>query len=194
MLADALAHIYLASARRRRLYWLALTSGALAVLGLIALFWFDSLQASYADLQERRLTFGNMLRIVEAGSKSESTMAATEAAAGKIFLEGASRSVVAASLQSWLSTAVQEAGAQLQSIENAALPEPEGQSYVGMSANAVGTWGAVQAILYRIETAEPMLTIQTLDLQSYSNGASDSVEPSVTMQISIRGAARDSGS
>lgn len=194
MFADALAHVYLASARMRRLYGLALSVGAVCLAIIVAAFWLGSIQVSYADLQDRRVTLGNLLRIVEAGSKSESTMAAAELAARSVLLEGASRAVVGANLQSWLSTVVQESGAQLQSIENSALPEVESKSYVGLSVNVAGSWRAVQTVIFKIETAEPMLTIESVDLQSYSYGAPEDVEPSVTMQISVRGAVRDAGS
>ena len=194
MLVDLLAHIYQAPRRTRRLYWMAmLATVCVAVFSLVS-FAIESVDSSYANLQDRRAYLGNMQRIIEAGKDSESTMATTEQASRSIFLQGASKAVVHASLQSWLSISVQEAGAQLQSIENSALNEADAKSYVGLSANIAGTWNAVQAVIFKIETAEPRLMIQSVELQSYSYGAPEDVEPSVTMQISIRGAVSDTGS
>jgi hypothetical protein len=194
MLVDLLAQIYRAPRPMRRLYWLAMTAIAAAITVLTVTFWLEGILGSYADLQDRRATLGNMFRIIEAGARSESNKAATEQASHRTFLQGGSRAVVGASLQSWLGAAVQESGAQLQSIENSALSEAEAKSYVGLSANVAGTWKSVQSIIFRIETAEPALTIQSVELQSYSYGAADDVEPSVTMQISIRGAINEGGS
>ena len=194
MLVDALAQIYQAPRRMRRLIWLAMTIINVVATMMIATFWLKGMQASYGDLQDRRATLGNMLRIIEAGAESESNKAASEQASQRTFLQGASRAVVGASLQSWLGAAVQESGAQLQSIENSALSEAEAKSYIGLSANVAGTWKAVQSVIFRIETAEPALTIQSVELQSYSYGAPEDAEPSVTMQISIRGAIGETGS
>lgn len=194
MLVDLLAHIYRAPRRTRRLYWMAmLATVCVAVFSLVS-FAAESVNSSYTNLQDRRAYLGNMLRIIEAGKESASTMTATEKASRSIFLQGASKAVVSASLQSWLSISVQETGAQLQSIENSALSEADAKSHIGLSANVAGTWKAVQAVIFKIETAEPRLMIQSMELQSYSYGAPEDVEPSVTMQISIRGAVSETGS
>lgn len=194
MLVDFLAHIYQAPRRTRRLYWMAMLAAACVMVLSLVSFAVESVQDSYANLQDRRAYLGNMLRIIDATKSSESTAAATEQASRRIFLTGASKAVVSASLQSWLSVSVQEAGAQLQSIENSALSEADAKSHIGLSANVAGTWKAVQAVIFKIETAEPRLMIQSVELQSYSYGAPEDVEPSVTMQISIRGAVSETGS
>lgn len=194
MFVDVLAHVYRAPQRMRRLYCLALTATAGVAAIMLAMLCFDHLQGSYTRLQDRRATLGNMLRIVAAGRESEGAALAVEQASRSVFLQGSSTAVVSASLQSWLGATVQEAGAQLQSIENSALPEAEARSYVGLSANVAGPWKAVQSVIFRIETAEPALTIRSLELQSYAYGAPGEMEPNVTMQISIRGAISDIGS
>lgn len=193
MFVDLLAHIYRAPLRTRRLYGLALGLAAGVLTVMLATLWFDGVRAGYDQLQDRRATLGNMLRIIEAGRQNETTAASIEQVSRKIFLQGASKAVVSASLQSWLGATVQESGAQLQSIENSTLPEADSRSYVGLSATIVGPWRAVQSVIFRIETAEPVLTVQSLDLQSYASGSPQETEPSVTMQISVRGAISDSG-
>lgn len=193
MFVDLLAHIYRTSLRTRRLYIIALSLAAGVVAITLATLWFDGVRATYDQLQDRRATLGNMLRVIEAGRQQKTTAATIEQVSRKIFLQGASKAVVSASLQSWLGAAVQESGAQLQSIENSTLSETDSRSYVGLSASIVGPWRAVQSVIFRIETAEPVLTVQSLELQSYSYGSPQETEPSVTMQISVRGAISDSG-
>lgn len=194
MLGDLLGRIYLAPARMRRIYALAM-AGALSLAAVaVSAFALDGFRSAHADLQDRRVTLGNMLRIIAAGTETEATKADARKAARGIFLEGGSRAVVGASLQSWLGSAVQEAGAQLQSIAMSTLSEAESKSHIGLSANVSGTWKSVQAVILRIESAEPRLTVQSVELQSYSYGAPEEMEPSVTMQISIRGAIGETGS
>jgi len=109
------------------------------------------------------------------------------------FFKGENRDVVSAEMQAWLGTAANEAGAQLQSIENTAITDENKGNYVGLTANISGTWKAIQNVIFRIETAQPMLFVQDVQIQASSYGEQDSVEPQVTMRILFLGAMRLAG-
>jgi len=192
MLADLLTHLYALSRGMRRLYAaLMLLVIAIPVLlaGSLAL---SMITGSYSFLEERRIYLGNLLLLADAGKGVEDTQPEPKPGTDEIFLAGKNREVISADLQNWLNSATQNAGAELQSIENSASDSDGKQAYIGLSANVFGAWKPIQNVIFRIETAQPVLFVRDLEIHAASYG-DDRAEPQVTMRIAFRGVTRIAG-
>lgn len=192
MLTDGLTFLYAGSERMRRLVAIGLTTAALffIVAGLYAIF--STMSSAYANLQERRQYLGRLQLITETARNLSSSATQASAPSDGIFLKGGNKEVIGAELQTWLGQTADEAGVELQSIENAAVEDSKTQAYVGLSATLAGSWKSVQNLVFKIETAQPMLFVRDVDIQSMSYSEEDNVEPRVTMRISFFGVLKPS--
>jgi hypothetical protein len=187
MLADLLTRLYASRRSLRRIY-----AGLILVLVAIpaaVVCWLlvSMLTDSYSVLQQRRLYLGNLLMIADAAKGLDKAEPQPAPGSETIFLEGKNREVISAQLQNWLNSATQDAGAQLQSIENNAGNDDGKRNYVGLTANVYGAWKPIQNVIFRVETAQPVLFVNELEIHSASYGDQD-VEAQVSMRISFRGA------
>jgi hypothetical protein len=184
MLADALTYLYASSRRARRLYALLLLFAV--IIPVASLLWLAASTATdaYSALQERRYYLGNLLLVSEA-ARGLDAEAAPDTGTQATFLKGKNREVIGAELQNWLNAATQGAGAELQSIEGNSASDDK-QAYIGLSANVYGAWKSIQNVIFRVETARPVLFVRELEIHSGASGNQDA-EPLVSMRIAFRG-------
>jgi hypothetical protein len=189
MLTDALTSLYGRPARTRRA--IALAAACLALLlaaAAIDLAW-SVVAGAFSDLQDRRHYLGNLQLITEAAAEITDIKPSEIGDVDGTFLQGTNKEVVGAELQNWFGQAAGEAGVELQTIENIAIATEKKQDYVGLSATLFGPWKSIQNLIFKIETAQPMLFVREVDIQS-SYSEEENAEPRVTMRISFFGALR----
>lgn len=187
MLADVLTRLYASTPGMQRLYAALILLVVATAVACVITFAVSTLTGAYAELRERRLYLGNLLLISEA-AKGLDKPAVAEPVAGDIFLQGKSREVIGAELQNWLGNAAQDAGAALQSIESDAGSD-RGPASIGLSANIDGNWKSIENVVFRIETAKPVLFVHDLEIQAGSSPG-ENQEPRVTMRIAFHGITR----
>lgn len=187
MLADVLTRLYASTPGMQRLYAALVLLVVAVALACVITFAVSTLTGAYSELRERRLYLGNLLLISEA-AKGLDKSAVAEPVTSDIFLQGKSREVIGAELQNWLGNAAQDAGAALQSIESDAGSD-RGPASIGLSANIYGNWKSIENVVFRIETAKPVLFVHDLEIQSGS-APGENQEPRVTMRIAFHGVTR----
>ena len=188
MLTDALTRLYGCSLRARRMWTLAGVAVTIVLAVASACLVCSILSEAYSNLQDRRFYLGNLQIISQAIVDSANTASPATSIQERTFLRGKNKEVVSAELQNWLGQAAAEAGVELQSIESTAITAEKKQDYIGLSATTYGSWKAIQNLIFKIETAQPMLFVRDVDIQSSSYGEVQNVEPQVTMRISFFGA------
>lgn len=152
-----------------RLLAVALLVAAVAALWLLAVepvrARFEAYEMSIAQSQE---LLARHLRMSAARDELESELQElrrAHAASGR-FLEGGSIELVAAEVQNRVKTLIDAHGASLKSMQALAPEEVGGFRKVTVRVNMTGDTRALQKIFYAVETANPYLFVDNVDVRS----------------------------
>ena len=144
---------------------------ALVLLGVVAYgvvtFVIKPFSVQYADLEDgietQRALLGRLAAAAErAKTVQESKSRPDPANKGPVFLEGESDAIRISSLQSKLSETAQSIGAQLSSTQAVQARESSGVRLVGVQTQFSTTLEQLQKFMFDLETARPMLFVETL--------------------------------
>jgi general secretion pathway protein M len=109
---------------------------------------------------------------------------------GSPFLEGRTVEVAGAALQQRVVAAVRDAGGNVQSSQVDLQGSQAKQGYVSLSANCEVGQGALQQLLYDLESGMPFLFIDQLVVQMPQSGGGAGVETEAArmrVQIDVSG-------
>jgi general secretion pathway protein M len=126
---------------------------------------YEAYERSIAQSQE---LLARHLRIAAARDELESQLLELQrahAASGR-FLEGGSIELVAAEVQNKVKTLIDAHGASLKSMQALAPEEAGGFRKVTVRVNMTGDTQALQKIIYAVETANPYLFLDNIDVRS----------------------------
>lgn len=144
---------------------------ALVLLGVLAYgavtFVIKPIAAQHADLEDgiatQRVLLGRLeAAAVKAKTAHDLTRRRDPANTGPVFLEGESDAIRISSLQSKLSEVAQSIGARLSSTQAVQARETSGVRLVGVQTQFTATLEQLQRFMFDLETAQPMLFVDTL--------------------------------
>lgn len=179
----------------------ALLIGAFAAVAIPLKAHIDSLEETIAARQSVLARYRTAL----SAAHSAQTMTANPVPdeAGRLFLEGSIISIALAGLQSTLNTIAADAGVRYRSQTTLPLRDDGDLKLVGVQANFSGTIDTVQQMLHAVETARPLLFIDSLSLratggapqlgnpQSSDDPAAPGEKRSLDVQLGVLAAMRD---
>ena len=144
---------------------------ALVLLGVLAYsavaLVIKPISTQHADLEDGIETQRALLGHLQAAAEQAKTVHDSKtqldpANKGPVFLEGESDAIRISSLQSKLSDAAQSIGARLSSTQAVQARDTNGVRLVGVQTQFSTTIEQLQKFLFDIETARPMMFVETL--------------------------------
>jgi general secretion pathway protein M len=161
---------------------------AALILGLAVIAWLAlaSLAGDYADYAAA----ADLLGRLEGRKPSPGPFGLASGPAGSPFLEGRTVTVAGAALQQRVVAAVKDAGGNVVSSQVDLQGLQAKQGYVSLSANCEVGQGALQQLLYDLESGMPFLFIDQLVVQMPQSGGGAGVETEAArmrVQIDVSG-------
>ena len=161
---------------------------AALVMGLAVIAWIAlaSLAGDYADYTAA----ADLLDRLEGRKPSTEASGHASGPSGSPFLEGRTVTVAGAALQQRVVAAVKDAGGNVLSSQVDLQGSQAQQGYVSLSANCEVGQGALQQLLYDIESGMPFLFIDQLVVQMPQSGGGAGVEAEAArmrVQIDVSG-------
>jgi general secretion pathway protein M len=160
---------------------------AALIIGLAVIAWLAlaSLAGDYADYAAA----ADLLGRLEGSKPSSGPSGLAAGPAGSPFLEGRTVTVAGAALQQRVVAAVKDAGGNVVSSQVDLQGSQAKQGYVSLSANCEVGQGALQKLLYDLESGMPFLFIDQLVVQmpqsgSGAGGGTESARMRVQIDIS----------
>jgi general secretion pathway protein M len=171
-----------------RAHALPLLGYATLVMGLTVITWLAlaSLAGDYADYAAA----ADLLDRLEGRKPAAGPSGLASGMSGSPFLEGPTVEIAGAALQQRVVAAVREAGGNVQSSQVDLQGSQAKQGYVSLSANCEVGQGALQQLLYDLESGMPFLFIDQLVVQMpQSSGGSgvDTEAARMRVQIDVSG-------
>ena len=171
-----------------RAHALPLLGYAALIIGLAVIAWLAlaSLAGDYADYAAA----ADLLDRLEGRKPSTEASGLASRPAGSPFLDGRTVTVAGAALQQRVVAAVRDAGGNVQSSQVDLQGSQAKQGYVSLSANCEVGQGALQQLLYDLESGMPFLFIDQLVVQMpQSSGGSgvDTEAARMRVQIDVSG-------
>jgi len=171
-----------------RAHALPLLSYAALISGLVVITWLAlaSLAGDYVDYTAA----ADLLDRLEGRKPSAEASGLASGPAGSPFLEGRTVTVAGAALQQRVVAAVRDAGGNVLSSQVDLQGSQAKQGYVSLSANCEVGQGALQQLLYDLESGMPYLFIDQLVVQMPQSGGGTGVETEAArmrVQIDISG-------
>jgi general secretion pathway protein M len=171
-----------------RAHALPLLGYATLVMGLTVITWLAlaSLAGDYADYAAA----ADLLDHLEGRKPSTGPSGFASSMSGSPFLEGPTVEVAGAALQQRVVAAVRDAGGNVLSTQVDLLGSQAKQGYVSLSANCEVGQGALQQLLYELESGMPFLFIDQLVVQMPQSGGGVGVETEAArmrVQIDVSG-------
>ena len=171
-----------------RAHALPLLGYAALVMGLAVIAWLAlaSLAGDYADYAAA----ADLLARLEGRKLSSGPSGLASGPAGSPFLEGRTVTVAGAALQQRVVAAVKDAGGNVVSSQVDLQGSQAKQGYVSLSANCEVGQGALQQLLYDLESGMPFLFIDQLVVQLPQSGGGGGVETEAArmrVQIDVSG-------
>ncbi|MGH6821632.1 MAG: type II secretion system protein GspM [Methylocella sp.] len=171
-----------------RAHALPLLGYAALIMGLAVITWLAlaSLAGDYADYT----TAADLLDRLEGRKPSTGPSGLASGMSGSPFLEGPTVEVAGAALQQRVVAAVRDAGGNVLSSQVDLQGSQAKQGYVSLSANCEVGQGALQQLLYDLESGMPFLFIDQLVVQMPQSGGGAGVETEAArmrVQIDVSG-------
>jgi hypothetical protein len=158
----------------------ALALLAFLVLGVTAVALTD-LQSARARLVDQQTNLAAIEKRIAAGPKAESVDAGPAAA----FVLGKTAAIAAAELQHNVTSRIAEARGDVVSVK-INLPENEKSRRVGLLVTFDIRTEGLQRVLYGVETGEPLLLVDNLDVQATDTLVGDQ-EPLLRVVMDLSG-------
>ena len=161
---------------------------AALIMGLATITWLAlaSLAGDYADYAAA----ADLLDRLEGRKPSIEASGLASGPAGSPFLEGRTVTVAGAALQQRVVAAVRDAGGNVLSSQVDLQGAQAKQGYISLSANCEVGQGALQNLLYDLESGMPFLFIDQLVVQLPQTGGGAGVETEAArmrVQIDVSG-------
>ena len=171
-----------------RAHALPLLGYAALIIGLAVITWLAlaSLAGDYADYAAA----ADLLDRLEGRKPATGPTGLASGMSGSPFLEGRTVEVAGAALQQRVVAAVRDAGGNVQSSQVDLQGSQAKQGYVSLSANCEVGQGALQQLLYDLESGMPFLFIDQLVVQMPQSGGGAGVETEAArmrVQIDVSG-------
>jgi general secretion pathway protein M len=171
-----------------RAHALPLLGYAALIIGLAVIAWLAlaSLAGDYADYAAA----ADLLDRLEGRKPATGPTGLASGMSGSPFLEGRTVEVAGAALQQRVVAAVRDAGGNVQSSQVDLQGSQAKQGYVSLSANCEVGQGALQQLLYDLESGMPFLFIDQLVVQLPQSGGGAGVETEAArmrVQIDVSG-------
>ena len=171
-----------------RAHALPLLGYAALIVGLAVIAWLAlaSLAGDYADYTAA----ADLLDRLEGRKPSSGPSSLASEMSGSPFLEGRTVTIAGAALQQRVVGAVRDAGGNVLSSQVDLQGSQAKQGYVSLSANCEVGQGALQQLLYDLESGMPYLFIDQLVVQMPQSGGGTGIETETTrmrVQIDISG-------
>jgi general secretion pathway protein M len=171
-----------------RAHALPLLGYAALIIGLAVIAWLAlaSLAGDYADYAAA----ADLLDRLEGRKPAAGPSGLASGMSGSPFLEGPTVEIAGAALQQRVVAAVREAGGNVQSSQVDLQGPQAKQGYVSLSANCEVGQGALQQLLYELESGMPFLFIDQLVVQMPQSGGGVGVETEAArmrVQIDVSG-------
>jgi general secretion pathway protein M len=171
-----------------RAHALPLLGYAALVMGLAVIAWLAlaSLAGDYADYTAA----ADLLDRLEGRKPSSGPSGLASGMSGSPFLEGRTVTVAGAALQQRVVAAVRDAGGNVLSSQVDLQGSQAKQGYISLSVNCEVGQGALQQLLYDLESGMPFLFIDQLVVQLPQSGGGVGVETEAArmrVQIDVSG-------
>ena len=171
-----------------RAHALPLLGYAALIMGLAVITWLAlaSLAGDYADYTAA----ADLLDRLEGRKPATGPSGLASGMSGSPFLEGRTVTVAGAALQQRVVAAVRDAGGNVLSSQVDLQGSQAKQGYVSLSANCEVGQGALQQLLYDLESGMPFLFIDQLVVQLPQSGGGAGVETEAArmrVQIDVSG-------
>ena len=171
-----------------RAHALPLLGYAALIMGLAVITWLAlaSLAGDYADYTAA----ADLLDRLEGRKPSTGPSGLASGMSGSPFLEGRTVTVAGAALQQRVVAAVRDAGGNVLSSQVDLQGSQAKQGYISLSANCEVGQGALQQLLYDLESGMPFLFIDQLVVQMPQSGGGAGVETEAArmrVQIDVSG-------
>jgi general secretion pathway protein M len=171
-----------------RAHAVPLLAYAALIMGLAIIAWLAlaSLAGDYAEYTAA----ADLLDRLEGRKPLTGPSGLASGPAGSPFLEGRTVTIAGAALQQRVVTAVRDAGGNVLSSQVDLQGSQAKQGYVSLSANCEVGQGALQQLLYDLESGMPFLFIDQLVVQMPQTGGGTGVETEAArmrVQIDISG-------
>jgi general secretion pathway protein M len=171
-----------------RAHALPLLGYAGLVMGLAVIAWLAlaSLAGDYADYTAA----ADLLDRLEGRKPSSGPSGLASGMSGSPFLEGPTVEVAGAALQQRIVAAVRDAGGNVLSSQVDLQGSQAKQGYISLSVNCEVGQGALQQLLYDLESGMPFLFIDQLVVQLPQSGGGVGVETEAArmrVQIDVSG-------
>jgi general secretion pathway protein M len=171
-----------------RAHALPLLGYAALIMGLAVITWLAlaSLVGDYADYRAA----ADLLDRLEGRKPFTGPSGLVSGMSGSPFLEGPTVEVAGAALQQRVVAAVRDAGGNVQSSQVDLQGLQAKQGYVSLSANCEVGQGALQQLLYDLESGMPFLFIDQLVVQMPQSSGGSGVETEAArmrVQIDVSG-------
>jgi len=171
-----------------RAHALPLLGYAALIMGLAVITWLAlaSLAGDYADYTAA----ADLLDRLEGRKRAPGASGLVSDMSGSPFLDGATMGVAGAALQHRVVAAVKDAGGNVLSSQVDLQGSQAKQGYVSLSANCEVGEGALQQLLYDLESGMPFLFIDQLVVQMPQSGGGTGVETEAArmrVQIDVSG-------
>ncbi|MDQ6703866.1 MAG: type II secretion system protein GspM [Pseudomonadota bacterium] len=167
-----------------RSYAVPLLGYAALIMGLAVITWLAlaSLAGDYADYTAA----ADLLDRLEGRKPATEASGLASGPAGSPFLEGRTVTVAGAALRQRVVAAVRDAGGNVLSSQVDLQGSQAKQGYISLSANCEVGQGALQPLLYDLESGMPFLFIDQLVIQMpQSNGATGAETETARMRVQI---------
>jgi general secretion pathway protein M len=161
-------------------------AGVIVGMAIIAWLALASLAGDYADYAAA----ADLLDRLEGRKPAAGPSGLASGMSGSPFLEGPTVEIAGAALQQRVVAAVREAGGNVQSSQVDLQGPQAKQGYVSLSANCEVGQGALQQLLYDLESGMPFLFIDQLVVQMPQSGGGVGVETEAArmrVQIDVSG-------
>ena len=171
-----------------RAHALPLLGYAALIIGLAVIAWLAlaSLAGDYADYTAA----ADLLDRLEGRKPSTEASGLASRPAGSPFLDGRTVTVAGAALQQRVVAAVRDAGGNVLSSQVDLQGSQSKPGYISLSANCEVGQGALQQLLYDLESGMPFLFIDQLVVQLPQSGGGAGVETEAArmrVQIDVSG-------
>lgn len=172
---------------RRAAALVLLAMGVLSVHFLLAVPIIEKWRHSAEAVDTARDTLGRV-RAIAAGA--EALDAALQArrellAHGADYLQAPSDTLAAAQIQERLKAAVETAGASLSSVNMQPSMEDGPFRRIALRAQIEARLAALQMILHELESARPMMLVETLSIRTPHSRAEDGGDPVLTIRLDV---------
>lgn len=114
--------------------------------------------------------------------------------AREIYLAGHDPTLLAAELQRRASGIIEECGVTLISSRTSPIEREQGTERIGLDLDVAATSSALQSLLYRLETATPLLTVARLHIEVPQGGGATSTsdpQPNLSVHLHVVAYAQD---